>query len=317
MKTIEKDISNSTHQSFDSVQQSLTALFHRVAIASVNNDYQNLLNSNAWGKHYHQLSKEELFLMNLNDKEILAILNLSIYQSVAQNDYSHLLNGIFTYSRLRFLNRAYASETTNWTVVESLVTNDTELKNLVYPKSSTLNIDTTYDTVVQLSGNLLKTILVNSDFKNQSHQQYSGLIGDVSSKFDKALLKYLYGLTADDYELCRTSFEQMEQLYSRCLWLTSGWYREANLNKKIPIFLLGLCQLKNFATTNFDLTIKNEFLKSASQFIAENPNYKPKLFKQFDGELKFLNKILTDDFASFYVAYKTTMNEIKTNINKG
>ena len=311
MKTIEKDFSNSIHQNFDSVQQSLTELFHRVAIASVNNDYQNLLNSNAWGKYYHKLTKEELFLMNLNDKEILAILNLSIYQSIVQNDYSHLLNGIFTYSRLRLLNRVYVSGTANWTVVESLVTNDTELKNVVYPKSLTFNIDTTYDTVVQLSGNLLKTILVKSDFKNQSHKQYSELIGEVSSKFDNALLKYLYGLTTDDYELCKTSFEQMEQLYSRCQWLTSGWYREANLNKKLPIFLLGLYQLKNFSNANFDIDIKNELLKNARQFIVENPNYSPKLFRQFDGELKFLNEVLTNNFASFYVSHKTIMNEIK------
>ncbi|MFC4211853.1 hypothetical protein ACFOWA_11705 [Pedobacter lithocola] len=311
MKAIEKDFSSSIHQNFDSVQQSLTELFHRVAIASENNDYQSLLNSNAWEKNYHKLTKEELFLMNLNDKEILAILNLSIYQSITQNDYSHLLNGIFTYSRLRLLNRVYVSGNTNWTVIESLVTNDKELKNAAFPKSLPFNIDTTYDTVIQLTENLLKTILGKSDFKNQSHKQYSELIGEVSSKFDNALLKYLYGLTADDYELCKTSFEQMEQLYSRCLWLTSGWYREANLNKKIPIFLLGLYQLKNFTATNFDLVIKNEFLKKANRFIVENPNYKPKLFRQFNSELKFLNEILTNNFASFYVNYKTKMNEIK------
>ena len=313
MKSIEKDFSNATHQNFDSIQQSLTELLHRVTIAS-NNGYQNLLNSNVWAKHYHKLRVEELFLMNLNDKEILAILNLSIYQSINQNDYSHLINGISTYSRLRLLNRAYISGTANWIAVESLVTNDTELKNAVYPKPLTFNDDTLYDTVVLLSGNLLKTILVNPDFKNQAFKQYAELIGDVSSKFDNAFLKYLYGLTTDDYELCKTSFEQMEQFYSRCQWLATGWYREANLNKKLPIFLLGLYQLKNFANTNFDLDIQNEFLRNVNQFNVENPDYTPKLFRQFDGELKFLNETLTNNFASFYTNYKTKMNEIKNNI---
>lgn len=314
MKTIEKEFNNAVYQNFDSVQKSLTKLYHRVALASANNDYQNLLNANAWGKYYHKLTKEELFLMNLNDKEILAILNLSIYQSIIQKDYSHLLNGIFTYSRLRFLNRVYVSGTKNWIVVESLITNDTDLKNICYPKQLT-SINKIDDAVVMLIENFLKTILVKSDFTHQVHKQYSEFIGEVSAKFDNALIKYLYGLTTNDYELCKTCFEQMEQLYSKCLWLTSGWYREANLSKKVPIFLLGLYQLKNFTAINFEPVIKNEFLKTANQFIVETPNYQPELFREFNGELKFLNEILTNNFVSFYVNFKAKMNEIKNSLS--
>lgn len=314
MKNIQKDFSNSAHQNFDSIQQSLTELLHEVKMAS-NNGYQNLLNSNSWGKHYHKLTTEELFVMNLNDKEILGILNLAIYQSILQNDYSHLINGIFTYSRLRLLNRAYVSGVSDWLVVESLVTNDTELQNLEYTKSLNFNNDTLFDTVSLLGGNLLKTILIKPDFKSQTIEQYSKLIGDVKSKFDNAFLQYLYGLTTDNYELCKTSFEQIEQLYKRCQWLATGWYREANLNKELPIFVLGLYQLKNFTNSNFDFDIRNEFLKNVKQFTVDNPNYKPKLFMQFDGELNFLNDILTNNFTSFYINYKIKINEIKTPAN--
>ncbi len=310
MKDIENDFRNSKHQNFDSIQQSMTELLHRVTRAS-NNGYQNLLNSNAWGIHYHKLTIEELFVMNLHDKEILAILNLSIYQSISQNENSYLINGIFTYSRLRLLNRAHLSGTNNWIVVESLVTNDTELQNLQYSESLTFNNDTLYDTVSLLSGNLLKTILVNPGFKSRILEQYSSLVGEVSSKFDNAFLKYLFGLTTNNVELCKTSFEQIEQLYSKCQWLAKDWYQEANLNKKLPIFLLGLYLLKNFSNTKFELVIKNEFLMKLKEFTVENPDYKPELFRQFDGELEFLNQVLTKNFASFFINYNTKINEIK------
>lgn len=309
LKNIEKDFSNSIHQNFDSIQQSLTELLSQVTVES-KNGYQNLLNSNAWRKHYHKLTVEELFVMNLKDKEILAILNLSIYQSIAKNDYSILIDGVFTYTRLRFLNRTYLLGTNDWIAVESQITNDKELLSLLYSKTLALETDK-YDYAYLLSQNLLRTILHNHNFKTESLKQYLEFIGNVSSKFDISFLKYLYSLITGKYQLCKTSFEQMEQLYGRCQWLTTGWYREANLNKRFPIFLLGLYQLKNFANTNFDLDIKNEFLKNVNQFRIENPNYEPKLFRQFDGELKFLNEVLTNNFASFYTNYKDKMNEIK------
>ena len=61
MKDIENDFRNSKHQNFDSIQQSMTELLHRVTRAS-NNGYQNLLNSNAWGIHYHKLTIEFKFI---------------------------------------------------------------------------------------------------------------------------------------------------------------------------------------------------------------------------------------------------------------
>ena len=315
LKNIENDFLSSEHQSFDSIQHALKQEFDTVLIAS-KNGYKNILNANAWGDHLHNLTVEELFIMNLNDKEVLAILNLSIYQAIIQNDYSHLINGVFTYSRLRLLQRTHVSGTKDWIVVESMITNDKILKNLEYPKSITFNKDKSYDEVIVLAENLLKTIVTNPAFKMDAQKQYSELIGNVSSKFDNSFINYLYGLTTDNYELCKTSFEQMEQLYGRCQWLSRGWYEDAKLNTKGPIFLLGLYRLKNVSIANFEFDIKNEFLKKASNFIIENPEYKPSLCMSFNNELQFLNNILTENFATFYTNYQTKINAIKTAVKK-
>jgi len=311
MKKIEKNFSNAIYQNFDEIQRSLKESLNRVRTAS-RNGYRDLLNSIAWGRQYHKLSIEELFFMNLNNEVILGILNLSIYHAIVQNDYRHLLNGVFTYSRLRLLHRAYLPGTADWIVVESLVSNDIVLQDVEYPKSLGFNTDVLYDPVLQLSKNLLRTILINPDLKTQTLEQYSKFIGEVSSKFDKAFLEYLYGMMTEDYMLCKTNFAKMEQLYSRCQWLSSGWYRAANLNKSVPIFLLGLYQLKNIVNIDIELELENEFLKNANRFIVDNPNYIPQIFNYFDGELGFLNDILTNNFVPFYRNYKIKMDEIKT-----
>lgn len=311
MKKIEKNFSNAIYQNFDEIQQSLKESLNRVRIAS-QNGYRDLFNSNAWGRQYHKLSIEELFFMNLNNDAILAILNVSIYHAIVQNDYSHLLNGVFTYSRLRSLQRAYIPGTNDWTVVESLISNDIVLRDIEYPKSLGFNTNVLYDTTLLLSGNLLRTILTNPDLKTLTLEQYSKFIGEVSSKFDRALLQYLCGLTTEDDKLCKTNFAEMEQLYNRCQWLSSGWYGDANLNKSVPIFLLGLYQLKNIVNINIEIELENEFLKNTDRFIVDNPNYIPQIFNYFDGELEFLNETLTNSFVPFYHTYKIKLDEIKT-----
>ena len=310
MKNIEKDFKSSIHQSFESVQQSLIELLHKIQTATQNN-YQNLLNSNIWGKYYHRLTVEELFLMNLNNKEILAILNISIYNTIHKKDFRILMDGIYTYSRLRALNWAYTFFTDEWTVVESLITNDRELRDLLYPKSLSFNDEKLYPSTILLGGNFLKTILLNPVFKDETHQQYSELIEEVSGKFDTAFLHYLYSLTSNDTELAQTSFAQMEQLYSQCKWLATGWYKEANLNKIIPVFLLGLYQLKKITADKIEIDFKNIYLANAEKFILDNPDYKPKVAFEFTGELQFLNQILTDEFSSAYTNLRAKITEIK------
>ncbi|WP_343558892.1 hypothetical protein [Sphingobacterium sp.] len=310
MKKIEKNFINAIYQNFDGIQQSLKESLNRVRTAS-GNGYRNLFNSNAWGRQYHKLSIEELFFMNLNNDAILAILNVSIYHAIVQNDYRHLLNGVFTYSRLRSLQRAYIPGPGDWIVVESLINNDIALREIEYPKSLDFNTNVFYDTTLLLSGNLLRTILINPDLKTLTLEQYSKFIGEVSSKFDKAFLHYLFGLITEDYTLCQTNFAEMEQLYSRCQWLSSGWYRDANLNKSVPIFLLGLYQLKNTVNIAVEIELENEFLNNTNRFILDNPNYTPQIFNYFDGELGFLNETLTNNFVPFYQDYKIKLDEIK------
>jgi len=310
LKAIEKEFKRSTHRDFQSVQQSLTELLHQIKIASKNN-YQCILNSNAWGKNYHKLTIEELFLMNLSDKDILAILNISIYNAIAKDDYNMLMDGVFTYTRLRFLNRTYLSGTNDWVAMESLIANDKELLSLVYPQSLTLENDL-YDYTYLLSSNLLRTILYNRNFGKQTFEQYVEYIDKISAKFDVSFLKYLYALLTDNDELCKISFEQMEQLHSRCQWLARGWYQEATMTKILPVFLLGAIQLRKYTNTNLSVDISNEYLKNARDFIVNNPDCKHKLVMEFKGEISFLNVILTNHFIPFYEQYKYKMeNEIK------
>lgn len=311
MKKIEKEFNNSVHQNFDEIQQSLIRLFDRVMAAASNHEYCGLLNSNTWGDHYHKLSFSELFLMNLNDKEILGILNIAIYQAVVDNDYKQLLNGIFTYSRLRLLNRAYLSGPADWIIVEGAVNKDTELQGLVYTKSLALDNTVSYDKTLLLSRNLLRAIVIEPDLKNETKELYSKLIGEVTSKFDRAFLEYLYGVITGDYQLIRANFEEMEQCYSRCQWLSSGWYREAGLNKTVPVFLLGLYQLKNVVNNSIELPLKNEYLREASHVIRESPDYKPQILKPFEGSLQFLNDILISDFVPFYRGYRAKIEAIR------
>ncbi|MBI3509340.1 MAG: hypothetical protein HY064_01650 [Bacteroidetes bacterium] len=312
MKNIEEKFKNSTQQNFDAVQKTFAQLLQSMRVAS-NNGYRNIFNSNSWGSNYHKLTIEELFFMNMSDTEILTILNISIYNSVIKKDYSILLDGIFTYSRLRFFSRAYLSGTNDWTAVESLIVGDKELLSLNYPKTLTLENDN-YDHFYLISRNLLRTILFNKDWKTQTLQQYSELSNTVSGKFDISFLNYLYGLLTYNHALCKTSFEQMEQLYNKCQWLGRGWYRQADLTKQLPIFLLGAIQLIKYTDSNFEVNIKNDWLKNAEEFIRENKNYKPKLAFEFVDELNFLNEILTASFTSFYSQYRyKIVTEIKNN----
>ncbi|SHE56372.1 hypothetical protein [Pedobacter caeni] len=295
------------HQSFESIESSLEELFNKIEKAS-NNGYQNLLNSNRWGTQFHKLTTEELFFMNVSNKEILAILNLSIHNSIVKNDYSILIDGVFMYSRFRFLNWTHAPGTNDWIAIESLITNDKELMSLVYPETLVLT-DDNYDFSYLLSRNLLRTILANQNWKEHTLQEYSDFINAVSGKFDVSFLNYLYGVLNGDDELSKTSFQQMEQWYSKCQWLTKGWYREADMVKKHPVFLLGLLQLQKLKGNGSTIEANKDWLKDAGTFLRKNEYYKPKPAFEFDHKLSFINEALTRDFSSFYLQYK---NKIET-----
>jgi hypothetical protein len=124
IKEIQKKFSENVYQNYDILNKELNDIYKNVC-KSIKNNYGGLLYSNTRKiNSLKKLNSEEIFLMNVPDKIILAILNISIYESILENDYGILCNGVFTYSRFRNLNRFHLEGFSLCNCIESFILDD-------------------------------------------------------------------------------------------------------------------------------------------------------------------------------------------------
>ena len=269
IEKIKNKFLESSYHNFDAVNIELNDLYSYIQKAKKNNGKGILFSNTKKSEWLKILNPEELFLMNMHDKHILAILNISIYEAITNENYEILYNGVYTYAHLRTLNRLHLSGSEADTIIESLI------YNVNFSKQN------------NLAEYLLKQFLEYYDFPN--------------GKFDAALIQLLESLIKQENDV-ETHFNNLLKLHSRCQWLTKGWYRECNLINYMPIFLIGLYKLIN---RPFNIETDNKQLIDFINYLEQNKFKENKLVYTFSGKVDFLNNILDAKYDEFCKAYKT------------
>ncbi|MDR3093371.1 MAG: hypothetical protein LBU62_01850, partial [Bacteroidales bacterium] len=271
MKTedVKKKFLESNFHSFDALNEELNALYNSVK-KSRKNDYENLLFSRTQKRDLlKKLKTEEIFLMNIHDKIILSVLNISIYRAITDKNYELLYNGIYTYAHLRSLNRLHLEGFKFHEFFESLIFNENRFIN-------------------------------ENNWKEYVVKQFIENFGDqMTGKFDMELLQVLHKTISAENSV-EDNFNNLLQLHSKCQWLTKGAYRECNLINYMPIFLIGIYK---FIDKNIKIETKNEWLIEFIDYLNRNKNAENKLVYKFTGEIDFLNNILHKDYNSFSNEY--------------
>ena len=268
MDEIKKKFIESDYKNFEAINKELNELFDNVQKSKKHN-FKDLLYSNT--KKIDLLKKlkpEELFLMNIHDKYILSILNISIYNAIVNGDYEILFNGIYTYTHLRSLNRLHLNNFKFNIFIEHLIINE--------------NLFTKEDD--------WKKYIVKNFAKNFGEQ--------ITGKFDIELLTILQKTVMEEKDI-HNNFNEFLKLYSKCQWLNNGWYRECILIKFLPIFLVGIYKLIN---QEMKIETNNKWFIEFIKYLSENRE--GKLVYNFTGKIEFLNRILDKDYNEFSKEYK-------------
>jgi hypothetical protein len=266
---IKKKFLENIYQDFDKINAELIILYNDIH-KSIKNNYENLLYSNIKLDFLRKLKPEELFFMNIHDKYILAILNISIYQEIINEDYEFLYNGIYTYTHLRSLNRLHLEGFKLNEIFECLIINENR-----------------YIEQYNWKEYIVKRFL--EDFYDQ-----------MNGKFDMEFVEILKG-TVSNEKAIENNYNNLLKLHSKCQWLTKGWYRECNLINYMPIYLVGIYK---FIGQNIKIETENKWFISFIDFLNKNKAKEKRLVYKFTGEISFLNSILDKDYNNFRNEYK-------------
>jgi hypothetical protein len=299
-KEIQKKFPENVYQNYDMLNEELNNFYINVC-KSIKNNYNGLLNSDAKRNWLKKLNAEEIFLMNIHDKIILAILDIAIYESIINNNYELLCNGIFTYSRLRSLNRLHLPCMNFCGSIESFILGDKVLFNNNF--KGKIEIDQNdYNAENYLPGNFLKVIFFNqNNWKETVLKQYNDNVNkSIKGKFDIELLQIFKNIAAGENNF-ENSYNNMLKLHSKCQWLTQGWYRECKLINYVPIFLVGIYKLIG---EKFKIETDKKYFSDFIEYINKNNNIDYKSVYNFTGKIDFLNKILDKEYESFSKEYK-------------
>jgi hypothetical protein len=265
---VENKFLKSSYRNFKTVNVELNNLFIDIQKLGKDNYFAYSASKSEWVK----LNEKEFFLKEIHDKHILAILNIAIYNAIISENYEILYNGIYTYNRLRTLNRLHLSGHAFHTVIESLIYND----NLVQQNT--------------LAEDLLKTFMEFFDLSN--------------GKFDTELIQLLESQIRGENDV-EIHYHNLLKLHSRCQWLTKGWYRECNLINYMPVFLVGVYKLIN---RPFSIETDNKWLIDFIRYLGQNKFKENNLIYTFSGKIDFLNSILNEKYDEFCEEYKSKMH---------
>jgi hypothetical protein len=267
-ETIKKKFLENVYRDFDALNIDLNDLYINV-LKSIKNNYNGLLYSGVKRNGLKKLNEEEIFLLNIHDKFILSILNISIYEAIVNDNYELLYNGIYTYSHLRKLNRLHLKGCKFHVNIEGLIFNENEY----------------------IKQNNWKEYAVKQFFENFGNQ--------MNGKFDMELVKILNKtISMEDVE---DNYNNLLKLHSKCQWLTRGWYRECNLINYMPIFLVGIYK---FAGQNIKIETENKWFTGFIDYLDKTGVKENKLVYKFTGKIDFLNRILDKEYNNFSDEYK-------------
>ena len=262
----------SSYHNFETVNVELNNFF--IDIQKLRKD--KYLSYSASKSEWVKLNEKEFFLNKIHDKHILAILNIAIYEAIISENYEILYNGIYTYNRLRTLNRLHLSGSKFHEIIESLINNHHLVEQ------------------TNLAESLLKRFM-----------EYFDIPIDIpNGKFDTELIQLLENQTRGENGV-ETHYQNLLKLHSRCQWLTKGWYRECNLINYMPIFLVGLYKLIN---RPFNIETDNKWLTDFIRYLGQNKFKENKLVYTFSGKINFLNDILDVKYDEFCKEYKNKMH---------
>jgi hypothetical protein len=300
-KDIQNKFSENIYHNFDMINDELNNIYINVC-KSVKNNYSGLLYSNGRKRNLiERLDIEELFLMNVPAKIILAILDISIYESILNDEYSLLCNGIFTYSRLRSLNRLHLPGMNLCCSVESFILDDKVLFNNSF--KGKIEIDQNdYNMENYLFDNFIKIIFFNqTNWKEIVLKQYEDNINKtIKGKFDMKLLEILKNIATGENNF-ENDYNSLVKLHPKCQWLTQGWYRECKLINHMPIFLAGIYKLIG---KQLRIETDKEYFAKFIEYLNNENNIENKLVYNFTGRIDFLNRILDKEYENFSKEYK-------------
>jgi hypothetical protein len=300
-RDIQRKFSENVYQNYDILNEELNNFYISIC-KSIKNNYNGLLNSSAKKNWLKKLNEEEIFLMNIHDKIILAILDIAIYESIINNNYELLCNGIFTCSRLRSLNRLYLPGMDLCGSIESFILGDKVLFNNSI--DGEIEIDQNdYNVENDLPYNFIKVIFFNQDnWKEIVLKQYNDHVNKtIKGKFDIELLQILKNIVTGENNF-ENNYNNLVKLHSRCQWLTQGYYRECKLINYVPIFLIGIYKLIG---KKLKIETDKKYFFDFIEYLNKNNNIDNKVVYNFTGKIDFLNKILDKGYENFSKEYKS------------
>jgi hypothetical protein len=299
-KDIQKKFSENVYQNYDILNEELNNFYINVC-KSIKNNYNGLLNSNEKVNWLKKLNAEEIFLMNVHDKIILAILDIAICESIINNNYELLRNGIFTYSRLRSLNRLHLPGMNLCGSIESFILDDKVLFSNNF--KGKIEIDQNdYNVENYLPDNFIKIMFFNqNNWREIVLKQYNDNVNkSIKGKFDIELLQIFKNIVVSGNNF-ENNYNNLVKLHSRCQWLTQGYYRECKLINYVPIFLVGIYKLIG---KKLEIETDKKYFPNFINHLNENNNIDYKLVYNFTGKIDFLNKILDKEYEKFSKEYK-------------
>lgn len=299
-KDVQKKFSGNLYQNYDILNEELNNLYINVC-KSIKNNYNGLLNSNAQRNWLKKLNVEEIFLMNIHNKIILAILDIAIYESIINSNYELLCNGIFTYSRLRSLNRLYLPDMNLCGSIESFILGDKVLFNNNF--NGKIDIDQNdYNVENYLPGNFIKVMFFNqNNWKEIVLKQYNDNVNkSIKGKFDIELLQIFKNIVIGENDF-ENNYNNLVKIHSKCQWLTQGYYRECKLINYVPIFLAGIYKLIG---KKLEVETDKKYFSDFIEYLNKDNNIDNKLVCNFTGKIDFLNKILDREYENFSKEYK-------------
>jgi hypothetical protein len=278
-RDIQKKFSENVYQNYDMLNEELNSFYINVC-KSIKNNYNGLLNSDTKRNWLKKLNAEEIFLMNMHDKVILSILDIAIYESMINDNYELLCNGIFIYSRLRSLNRLHLPGMSLCGSIESFILGDKVL------------FDDSFKGKIEIDHNNWKEIIL---------KQYNDSVNKgIEGKFDIELLQILKNIVAGETDF-ENNYTNLVRLHSKCRWLTQGWYRECKLINYVPIFLVGVYKLIG---RKFEIKTDKKYFSNFTEYLNKNNDIDYKIVYNFTGKIDFLNKILYKEYENFSDEYK-------------
>jgi hypothetical protein len=286
IKLLEKLFNETNYKSIDSIKS---------RYLEVHNKFKDALKDKT-PEHLKGMDNNEILLKVLSPSDIYSVLNVGIYNSIKNNDFSLLNNALFSYNCLTYKRDSLLESGTDHSihfknVIECFAGNDLSLIYKMFPKENGLTKNGHKFNII--CSNLIISLLhQNSDWLEKSILNAERYITQKISDFDLSVVNYLLCVALRKNDEASQYLLNVCQLYKRAKWI-----HDFN-NPFLKVFGLFIHGLYNFAyhvlpQTSFEkIEIQHDlFWSSFSDFTKENNFSKGSTYIIFENELISLNEI--------------------------